>query len=93
MTGFGTTSEEQNRLLSWQSQSQLQHAFGIWTASLDPGGQTHIKMDKEEEERSGAGVERERVMGGREKGREQEAVLTGTSEPLADTLDADCPPT
>lgn len=50
-------------------------------------------MDKEEEERSGAGVEKERVMGGREKGREQEAVLTGTSEPLADTLDADCPPT
>lgn len=53
-------------------------------------------MNKEEEERSG--VETGRVMGGREKGRGKEeegkeAVLTGTSEILVDTLSADCPPT
>lgn len=55
-------------------------------------------MNKEEEERSGAGVETGRVMGRREKGRGKEeegkeAVLTGTSEILVDTLSADCPPT
>lgn len=44
-------------------------------------------MNKEEEERSGVGVE----TGKEEEGKE--AVLTGTSEILVDTLSADCPPT